>query len=244
MEIISIKKSGQGTPFVSARDLHFFLDVNSKFFDWMKRMFDYGFAENVDYAILTQKKVKLNAGRPKVDFALKLNMAKEICMISKTPKGKEAREYFIKCEEALIQASVPAQQKIPQTLAEALRLAADLADENEAQKEKIAADAPKVLFAEAVTASDDSILIGQLAKILKQKGSDTGQNRLFAWLRDEGYLCKTGHNYNMPTQKAMDLKLFELTERVIQSPDKESRITLTTKVTGKGQQYFVNKILL
>ena len=111
-----------------------------------------------------------------------------------------------------------------------------LENENKAMK-------PKARFAEAVGASEESILIGQLAKIIKQNGVDIGQNRLFQWMRDNDYLIKNGTRYNQPTQKAMELGLFEVKERTVNNPDGSVRITFTTKVTGKGQVYFVNKFL-
>lgn len=111
------------------------------------------------------------------------------------------------------------------------------------QNAKIEADKPKVLFANAVETADTSILVGDLAKLIKQNGIDIGQKRLFAWLRDKGYLIKSGNSRNMPTQKSMDLKLFEVKERTISNPDGSVRVTKTTKVTGKGQQYFINKFL-
>ena len=100
---------------------------------------------------------------------------------------------------------------------------------------------PKAIFADAVSTSEQSILIGQLAKLIKQNGYDIGQNRLFQWMRDHDYLIKSGQRKNQPTQKSMDLELFEVKERAIDNPDGSVRITLTTKVTGKGQIYFVNK---
>lgn len=108
---------------------------------------------------------------------------------------------------------------------------------------KIEADKPKVLFADAVETAQTSILIGDLAKLIKQNGVDIGQKRLFSWLRENGYLIKNGISRNMPTQKAMELKLFEVKERTINNPDGSVRITKTTKVTGKGQSYFINKFL-
>lgn len=103
-------------------------------------------------------------------------------------------------------------------------------------------NAPKVLFADAVASSKTSILIGDLAKILKSNGINIGQNRLFAWMREHDYLCKNrGEMWNMPTQKSMELGLFEVKESTHQQPDGTVRITKTTKVTGKGQQYFINK---
>ena len=111
-----------------------------------------------------------------------------------------------------------------------------LASENEQMK-------PKALFADAVASADTSILIGDLAKLIRQNGVLIGQKRLFAWMRDNGYLMKCGTSYNMPTQKSMELGIFEVKERTIQNPDGSARITRTTKVTGKGQQYFVNSFL-
>lgn len=108
---------------------------------------------------------------------------------------------------------------------------------------KIAADKPKVLFADAVETSKTSILVGDLAKIIKQNGVDIGQKRLFEWLRKNGYLIKGGSSKNMPTQYAMEKGLFEVKETTISTPDGSIRVTKTTKVTGKGQQFFINKFL-
>ena len=108
---------------------------------------------------------------------------------------------------------------------------------------KAEADKPKVLFAEAVSASHTSILIADLAKILKQNGMDIGQNRLFQRLRDEGYLIRDGERRNMPKQRYMDSGLFQIKETTINNPDGSIRVTRTVKVTGKGQQYFINRYL-
>ena len=130
--------------------------------------------------------------------------------------------------------------------ANAIKVFSALKQEQERRKELEATvehNAPKVLFADAVAASHTSILIGDLAKLIRQNGVEVGQNRLFQWLRDNGYLCSTGERYNLPTQKSMELKLFEVKETTISNPDGSIRITRTTKVTGKGQAYFVNKFL-
>jgi len=108
---------------------------------------------------------------------------------------------------------------------------------------KIQQDAPKVLFADAVSTSQRSCLIAELAKILQQNGVNIGQNRLFSWMRDNGYLCQKGQYYNQPTQKSMELGLFEIKQTTITKPDGTVLVTTTTKVTGKGQIYFVNKFL-
>lgn len=113
----------------------------------------------------------------------------------------------------------------------------------EHQKAKIEYDRPKTIFADAVATSNTSILVGDLAKIICQNGVQIGQKRLFAWLRNNGYLMKSGSSYNMPIQRYVQQGLFEVKERSIQNPDGSVRITITPKVTGKGQLYFVNKFL-
>lgn len=130
---------------------------------------------------------------------------------------------------------------VPQSLPDALRAYALEVEAREALEAKVAADAPKVLFADAVATSEDSILVGWLATILKQNGYDIGQNRLFERLREDGYLCKGGASHNRPTQRAMDMGLFEVIERTVQGSDGSPRVRFTTKVTGKGQTYFVNR---
>ena len=133
---------------------------------------------------------------------------------------------------------------IPQTFSEALRLAADLQEKNEQQAKQLEEQKPKVLFTEAVMSSKKSVLVGELAKILKQNGVDMGQNRLFEWLRSNGFLMSSkGERYNQPTQKSMDMKLFELKKTTIHQPDNTVIVKTTTKVTPEGQVYFVNKFL-
>lgn len=137
-----------------------------------------------------------------------------------------------------------AKLKLPTTYLEALK---ELVTKEEAlitANNLIQEQKPKVLFANAVSASKTSILIGDLAKLLKQNGIETGQKRLFSWLRDNGYLIKRkGADYNMPTQKSMELELFEIKETTITHSDGHITVNKTTKVTGKGQMYFINKFL-
>lgn len=116
-------------------------------------------------------------------------------------------------------------------------------DESKRMSAQLKEQAPKVLFANAVETAHNSILIGDLAKIIRQNGVDIGQKRLFEWLRQNGYLIKDGQSKNMPTQKAMEMSLFEVKESTINNPDGSVRVTRTTKVTGKGQTYFVKKFL-
>lgn len=127
--------------------------------------------------------------------------------------------------------------KVPSTMAEALRLAAD-------QQEQLELMKPKAIFADSVATSHTTILVGDLAKIIKGNGVDTGARRLFQWMRDNGYLIKRkGADYNSPTQKSMDLGLFKIKESSHVNSDGVTVVTKTPKVTGKGQQYFINKFL-
>lgn len=128
-----------------------------------------------------------------------------------------------------------------------IKLLSALQEEREQRanlESKVEADAPKVLFADAVSASKTSILVGELAKLLKQNGVDIGQRRLFRWMRENGYLIRrNGTDFNMPTQKSMDLGLFTVKETAITHSDGTVTVSKTTKVTGKGQQYFIQKFL-
>lgn len=127
-----------------------------------------------------------------------------------------------------------------------IKLATNLKEEKEKRLEaerQIEADRPKVTFANAVNVSKDGMLLGMLAKLLHQNGVDIGQKRLFQWMRDKGYLMKNGTDKNMPTQKARELGLFKVKERAIDNPDGSVRLIRTTLVTGKGQEYFINKFL-
>ena len=123
-------------------------------------------------------------------------------------------------------------------LADLLQQAAEQLKQKDVQIERMK---PKALFADAVASSKNSILIGELSKIIKANGYDIGQRRLFSWMRDNGYLMKLGEAYNQPTQKSMELGLMEIKKSTINNPDGSIRTTTTTKITGKGQVYFVNK---
>ena len=132
----------------------------------------------------------------------------------------------------------------PDTMIRILTALKDEQGKRRALEEKVESDRPKVLFADSVCTSKNSILVGELAKLLKQNGINTGQNRLFETLREKGFLVKRrGTDYNMPTQKAMEMGLFEIKETVINHSDGHTSVNKTPKITGKGQQYFVNMFL-
>lgn len=224
-------------PAVSARDLHDFLEVKTAYKDWFPRMCEYGFTEGEDFNPLKIERVQ-NEGERMVartvdDAVLTIDMAKELCMIQRNEKGKQARQYFLQIEK-----DWNSPEKV---MARALQIAGDKLKRLE---NKVEADAPKVLFADAVSASKTSILVGELAKLLKQNGVDIGQHRLFRWMRENGYLIRrNGTDFNMPTQKSMDLGLFTVKETAITHSDGTVTVSKTTKVTGKGQQYFIQKFL-
>ena len=230
-------------PTVSARDLHEALEINTRFNDWFSRMAEYGFENGVDFNLLKNEKVRLEGNREVkrdiMDYQISVDMAKQICMIQRSEKGKQYRQYFIDLEKAW---NTP-----EQIFARALKMADQkiekLKETNAGLLEDVERMRPKEIFADAVKASTSSILIGDLAKLLRQNGVDTGQKRLFEQLRNEGYLMKTGSSRNLPKQKYVENGFFQIKETVISNPDGSVRMTKTTKVTGKGQQYFLNKYL-
>ena len=170
-------------------------------------------------------------------------LTKTECLYVATKFNDEARAKLVIRWEELERERQAGGFRVPQSLSEALRLAAEQAERVEAQRMQIETMRPKALFADAVASSDRSCLVAELAKILQQNGVNIGQNRLFAWLREHGYLGTKGEYYNQPTQRAMDMGLFEIKKTSITKPDGSVLVTTTTKVTGKGQIYFVNKIL-
>lgn len=165
------------------------------------------------------------------------------CLYVATKFNDEARARLIIRWEELERQRLAGGFQIPQNFAEALRLAAEQADQMEQQQKQLDAMRSKAMFADAVATSTRSCLIAELAKILQQNGVNIGQNRLFEWLRLNGYLCSKGDYYNHPTQKSMEMGLFEIKKTTITKPDGVVLVTATTKVTGKGQIYFVNRFL-
>lgn len=225
------------TQTVSARELHKEVGSTERFSTWFERQLQFGFVENEDYTGC--KTFNAQAHQELQDYNVSVDMAKQICMVQKNERARAVRQYLIDLEKAW---NTP-----EQVFARALKMAdktieslkydnAMLLEDNQRMK-------PKEIFADAVATSHTSILVGELAKMIKQNGVDMGQNRLFEWLRQRGYLIKSGSDRNMPTQKSMELGLFEIKESVVSNPDGSIRTTKTPKVTGKGQQYFINKFL-
>ncbi len=225
------------TQTVSARELHEQLHIGTRFNDWFPRMTEYGFVEGTDFYSKMSKTD--NGGRPSTDYEISVDMAKQICMIQRTPEGKAVRQYLIDLEKAW---NTP-----EQVFARALKMADEKINSLKEINTSLIAEnkrmKPKEIFADAVATSHTSILIGDLAKLICQNGYQIGQKRLFEWLRENNFLIKSGSSKNMPQQRYVKQGLFEVKKSNVQNPDGSVRITRTTKVTGKGQIYFVNKFL-
>ena len=189
---------------VSARELHKGLGLTTRFSKWVEQNFK-DFDLGSDFMSVTTVTNMPNGGtKPIQDYALTIDMAKQLCLLSRTKRGKEYREYLIEIEKKWNDPQNVVQRAMDILHSENLQLKL----ENEQMK-------PKALFADAVAASKTDILIGQLAKMLRQNGYEIGQNRLFKWLREHHYLCSKGAKYNQPTQRAMDLGLFRIKELLI-----------------------------
>lgn len=227
------------TQTVSARELHKALEISSRFSRWFDANKEL-FVEGEDYNKCTSSTVVNNgAVRELDDYQISVLMAKHLSMMSRTEKGKTIRNYLIDLEKAW---NTP-----EQVMARALKIAdkqiEELKQNNMLLEQKIEFDKPKTIFADAVSTSHTSILVGDLAKLICQNGVQIGQKRLFEWLRQNNFLIKSGSSKNMPTQRYLEMGLFEVKESTVQNPDGSVRITRTPKVTGKGQIYFVNKFV-
>lgn len=233
-ELIKIHESKKGRV-VDARELHSYLESKRQFANWIKdRIANFCFVENEDYTSFN-KTVKRETGSSiRKEYAITIDMAKELCMIENNEKGRLARRYFIEMEKVARQhqVSLPTRKELAQMVIEA---------ENEISRlnNKIEGVKPLVRYAEAVQKADDTILLRQLAKHISNKGHiKVGQNRLFQWMRDRGYLNKR----NEPYQRYVDMDLFGYHETNVETSG-HSFTKRTTTVTGKGRIYFVDKYL-
>lgn len=218
---------------ISARDLYKGLEIKKRFSAWVDQNFS-DFEEGQDFtSVLTGTVVNNGATRTLQDYLLTIDMGKQLCLISRTEKGKTYRKYLIQVEK---------KWNDPQEIIK--RGYQLLQNENLKLKLENSKLKPKALFADTVAGSDTTILIGELAKVLKGNGVDIGEKRLFAWRRKHGYLIsRRGSDKNIPTQKAMNLGLFKIKERPIHHDSGKSHLAKTTKVTGKGQEYFIKKFV-
>lgn len=199
------------------------------------------FIKDVDYQVIPKKGENPNGGRPTEEYHLSLPCLEFFVARKITSVFEVYRQVFHQTAK-LVQKEL--------TRKELLQMALEAEEEKErlqlevkSQQAQIEANAPRVLFSQAVETSGKSILIGELAKILRQNGIEIGERRLFEWLRKNGYLCSQGERYNQPTQRAMEMGLFEIKKTTINKPDGTTLVSTTTKVSGKGQIYFVDKFL-
>lgn len=212
------------TQTVSARELHERLKINTRFNDWFPRMVEYGFSEGLDFYSKMSKTE--NGGRPSKDYDISIDMAKQICMIQRTPEGKQCRQYLIDLEKAW---NTP-----EQVFARALKMADETINNLKLQ---IAEQKPLVTFAENVASSADSISMKQMANLAQDEHIDIGRNRLIKFLKEKKILMKD----NTPYQQYLDRKYFD----VIKVPKKTVYGEMyfpTTVVTGKGQIWLLNKL--
>ena len=231
-ELIKVEVKAD-TQVVSARELHKGLKIKTRFNEWVSQNFK-EFEGEQDYMSAVTTADMPNGGVKHInDYILTIDMAKQLCLMSRTELGKKYRKYFLELER---------KWNDPQEVVK--RGYAILQNENARLKIENQQMQPKALFADSVAASHTTILIGELAKILRGNGINIGANRLFQWMRDQGYLIsRKGTDYNMPTQRSMNLGLFKIKESTITHSNGSVSISKTTKVTGKGQQYFINKFM-
>ena len=222
---------------VSARELHAALEIEKRFSAWFETN-SQGFVEGEDFngAYLKVQSNQYGGEKELQDYQISIDMAKHICLMSRTEKGRQCREYLINLEKAWNTPEL--------VMARGLQAAQKMIEQKDEKIKLLTADVdrmkPKEIFADAVTASDSSILVRDMAKILKQNGVSIGEKRFYKWLREHGFIMK---HSTQPTQMAMEMGLFEIVERTIQRADMPPIVKSTTKITGKGQQYFANKFL-
>lgn len=187
---------------------------------------------------------KLNLGRQGETNIVNEYGLYSLVLSSRKPEAKEFKRWITHDVLPALRKTGSYSMSIPQTLPEALRAYADEVEQHNKTKALVEAQRPKVLFADAVSTSNTDILVGDLAKLLSQNGYAVGQNRLFEQLRNEGFLIsRKGNSYNMPTQRAMEMGLFRIKETAITHSDGRVSLNKTPKVTGKGQQYFINRFI-
>jgi putative antirepressor len=248
-ELIKITTNESGSQVVSARELHKFLEVETRFNDWISRMMNYGFVENVDYQVLLKNEYNLSGGRPSTDYALTLDTAKEISMIQRSEKGKQARQYFIECEKRLKEVVSNQQPVLPLKNQLQLDILNSAGDENqvlyallEYEKQYVKpleleneAMKPKAEFYDIVADSKDTFTMNEVAKNVNIKG--LGRNKMFAFLRYHKILMLN----NDPYQKYVDAGYFRSIQSTWIDKSNGRHIYFKTVVFQKGIE-FIAKI--
>ena len=237
-ELIKVSNNDKGEQIVSGRELYEFLGIKTQYTKWFERMIEYGFVENIDFAPISQKRLTAQGNESTyTDHVIKIDMAKEISMIQRSDKGKQARLYFIEMEK-----KAKTLQLHSYMINDPIKRAEKWIEE---QKEKqlleqqVEEQKPLVTFAEKCIKTNDSILVRELAKVITEQGIiNIGEKKLYTKLREWGLVLSNGTE---PSQKAMNMELFEVVQRPIKTPYGE-RLERTTKVSPKGQVYIVEKL--
>ncbi|MEG0471305.1 MAG: antA/AntB antirepressor family protein [Solibacillus sp.] len=234
-QLFVTKYNNNGEMTFSGRELHAFLEVGTQYTKWFERMSEYGFGENMDFVLVSQKRPTNNPRNPFteiIDHEMTIDMAKEISMIQRNERGKQARQYFLHLErlwnspDMVIKRAMDFQQQKIVSL------------ETQIQEDK-----PYTEFGKVVSMSDGAINIGQFAKLIYDKhGINIGRNKLIAWMRDKGYLIKIGAEKNLPKQQYIEQELFKVRPTIVKRTAGDVQ-TGTTLITGKGQVKFTEILL-
>lgn len=240
-ELIPVHTNPDGGKAVMGRDLHEFLEVRDNYTDWMKRMIAYGFSEGQDFIGNFREST---GGRPKQDHIITLDMAKEISMIQRTERGKQARQYFIECERRMkqLQPELTPEQLMAKALLQAEQTMLEQTQAIEALNTRVEDMEPSYNLGEALLSTEDNIYVGDMAKMLKSRGLFYGgRTKLFAWLKDNDYIMKTGSSGYAALQRWLDNGVLDVEEHVYEPFFGEPKLRYTIKVTPKGQEHFINK---
>lgn len=227
-QLIPVTENETGDITVSGRDVHAFLEIKTEYAKWFERMTEYGFTENQDFAVIVKNDENHQVGRPSTDHIVKLDMAKELCMIQRNEKGRQARQYFIAVEKAWNSPEMIMKRALEFANKKVLEL-----------QDKIELDKPKVEFADHIATSNNSMLVREVAKIISKQGIEIGERRLYKKLREWGWVFK---NSCEATQEAIKRGYMEVSETVKQISDNKKITFKTSRVTGKGQVKIYEKL--
>lgn len=241
-ELIPVHTNPDGGNVVMGRDLHEFLEVATPYKDWFPRMVAYGFSAGQDFSSILSENT--GRGRPQQDHIISLDMAKEISMIQRTERGKQARQYFIECERRMkqLQPELTPEQLMAKALLQAEQTMLEQTQAIEALNTRVEDMEPSYNLGEALLSTEDNIYVGDMAKMLKSRGLFYGgRTKLFAWLKDNDYIMKTGSSGYAALQRWLDRGVLDVEEHVYEPFFGEPKLRYTIKVTPKGQEHFINK---
>ncbi|WP_448857725.1 antA/AntB antirepressor family protein [Corynebacterium propinquum] len=240
-ELIPVHTNPDGGKAVMGRDLHEFLEVTTPYRKWFPRMVEYGFSEDQHFRTKLSESA---GGRPGQDHIISLDMAKEVSMIQRTERGKQARQYFIECERRLkqVQPELTPEQLMAKALLQAEQTMLEQTQAIEALNTRVDDMEPSYNLGQALLSTEDNIYVGDMAKMLKSRGLFYGgRTKLFAWLKDNDYIMKTGSSGYAALQRWLDNGVLDVEEHVYEPFFGEPKLRYTIKVTPKGQEHFINK---